>query len=76
MRKTKKILFKITDNLSGISDFDTYIDNNWIVTDYDAKSATLTHELDQNLSAGEHIFKVVVSDERKNVSAYSVKFKM
>ncbi|MES2621759.1 MAG: M23 family metallopeptidase [Bacteroidota bacterium] len=76
MRSHKKILVKITDNLSGISDFDTYIDEKWVLSDYDAKSATLTHTLNQNLSVGEHIFKVVVTDERKNIAEHSVKFVM
>lgn len=76
MRNYKKILVKITDNLSGISDFDTYIDGKWVLTDYDAKSATLTHTLNQQLSIGEHIFKIVVTDERKNVAEQSVKFVM
>ncbi len=76
MRVYKKILVKISDNLSGVSDFDTYIDGKWVVTDYDSKSATLTHTLDQNLATGEHIFKVVVEDERKNKNEYSVMFEM
>ncbi len=74
MRTYKKLLFKITDNLSGIADFDTYLDNKWVVTEYDAKSATLTHWLDTTLVTGEHTFKVVVTDERKNQSEFSVKF--
>lgn len=74
MRNSKKLLFKITDNLSGISYFDTYIDNEWTVTDYDAKSATLTHTLNPGLAKGEHIFKVVVTDERSNRAEYAVKF--
>jgi len=76
MRNYKKLLFKITDNLSGIADFDTYIDGNWTVTDYDAKSAMLTHTLDLKMAAGEHSFKVVVIDERGNRAEYSIKFAM
>ena len=76
MRSAKKILTKITDNLSGIVDFDTYIDGQWVVTDYDAKSATLTHTLDQNLASGQHIYKIVVTDERNNRAELAVKFGM
>lgn len=74
MRSAKKLLFKITDNLSGIADFDTYLDDKWIVTEYDAKTATLFHILDPKLPAGEHTFKVVVTDERKNRAELTVKF--
>lgn len=76
MRVYKKLLFKISDNLSGIADFDTYLDGQWVVTDYDAKSNTITHTLDQKLKNGEHIFKVVVTDERKNQSQLEIKFLM
>lgn len=76
MRTYKKILFKISDNLTGIADFDTYIDGKWVVTDYDGKSAVLTHTLDLSLPTGEHEFKVVVRDERKNETKYSIKFMM
>lgn len=74
MRAAKKLLFKITDNLSGIADFDTYLDDKWIVTEYDAKTATLFHILDPKLPAGEHTFKIVVTDERKNRAELTVKF--
>jgi murein DD-endopeptidase MepM/ murein hydrolase activator NlpD len=76
MRASKKIVAKITDNLSGIADFDTYIDDKWVLTNYDAKGATLTHLLDQKLSSGQHTFKIIVEDERKNRAEYSVKFAM
>lgn len=76
MRVYKKLLFKIWDNLSGISDFDTYIDGEWTVTQYDQKSAMLTHHLDLSMPTGEHTFKVVVTDERKNRKEFSIKFMM
>ncbi|MBL0310190.1 MAG: M23 family metallopeptidase [Bacteroidetes bacterium] len=76
MRVYKKLLFRLTDNLSGVEDFDTYLDEKWTLTEYDAKSSTLTHTLNQNLSVGNHTFKVVATDERKNKTEFSIKFKM
>ena len=76
MRSHKKIYIKITDNLSGISRFDTYIDNKWTETDYDAKTDMLIHTLDKNLSSGQHTFKIVVTDERDNRAEESDKFVM
>ncbi len=76
MRTAQKLIFKITDNLSGIADFDTYVDNKWEVTDYDTKFATITHTLNPKLSPGEHTFKIVVTDERGNRTDYSIKFSM
>ncbi len=74
MRSQKKILLKISDNLSGISKYDTYIDGKWTITDYDAKSATLTHTIANELTLGAHQFKVVVTDEKRNSAEYSVTF--
>jgi hypothetical protein len=74
MRSLRKIILKISDNLSGIADFGTYIDGNWVVTEYDSKTATLTHTIPTNLTSGEHQFTLVVTDERKNKTEYSVKF--
>jgi hypothetical protein len=76
MRIAKKLVFKISDNLSGIAGFNTYLDDKWVVTDYDAKTSSITHTLDAALAAGEHTFKVEVRDERNNVSEYTIKFKM
>ncbi|MCW5906580.1 MAG: M23 family metallopeptidase [Chitinophagales bacterium] len=74
MRSYRKIMLKISDDLSGVADFDTYIDGKWVVTEYDAKSATLTHYISSELKSGEHIFKTVVTDERKNTAEHSIKF--
>jgi hypothetical protein len=76
MRKSKTILFKISDDLSGIRSFNTYLDGEWVVTDYDAKSSTLIYYLDNTMKPGEHRFKVVAEDERRNASEYVVKFMM
>jgi len=76
MQKSKSILLKISDNLSGIGTFNTYLDDNWEVTDYDAKSGTLIFRLNKDIKPGEHRFKVVVEDERHNVAQYTVKFNM
>lgn len=76
MRVYKKLLFRLTDNLSGVSDFDTYLDDRWVVTEFDGKSSTLTHTLDQSLAAGNHTFRVTAKDERQNTTSYTIKFKM
>jgi peptidase M23-like protein len=76
MSQSKTIRFKITDDLSGIGSFNTYLDDSWVVTDYDAKSSTLTYYMDKAIKPGEHHFKVVVEDERHNAANYLVNFTM
>ena len=76
IRGVKKVHFKISDNLSGISKFDTYLDGEWVLTEFDAKTATLSHTLNPALKAGDHIFKVLVIDERNNIAQLALKFKL
>ncbi|MCS6818556.1 MAG: hypothetical protein RMJ53_10445, partial [Chitinophagales bacterium] len=76
MRSAGKIIFTIGDNLSGVQDFDTYLDNKWVLSEYDAKTARLVHFLEKSLPRGQHQFKVVVTDERNNQSTYTVSFSM
>jgi hypothetical protein len=75
MKPFGRLVFKIYDNLSGINDFDTYIDDQWVVTEHDAKTASLTHHLDAALAPGVHTFKIVLVDERKNRSEYKIDFR-
>ncbi|MCS6934711.1 MAG: M23 family metallopeptidase [Chitinophagales bacterium] len=69
LRNYKKITFSVTDNLSGIADFDVYLDGTWVVADYDAKTHRIMYYPESALSSGRHVLKLVVSDERKNKSS-------
>ncbi|MCB9195572.1 MAG: M23 family metallopeptidase [Flavobacteriales bacterium] len=69
------IQFSILDNLSGIDDYDVYVDGVWKLAFYNVKMGTLTLNFDEynKISKGEHIVKVVVKDERKNRSELELK---
>ncbi|MDN3586801.1 M23 family metallopeptidase [Pedobacter aquatilis] len=69
-----KILFKISDNLSGIKSFNGYIDGKWVLMEFDAKTATLWHSFDERTSAGKHTLELVVDDVKNNIKRYSVSF--
>ena len=76
IRKSKTIAFKISDDLSGIAAYNTYLDDSWVVSDYDAKSGKLVYKVEADLKAGDHVFKVVVEDERQNHAEQVVRFVM
>lgn len=62
-----KIKFKIGDNLSGVKDYDVYLNGNWILSNYNRKKGTLLVSLSEGvLEKGKNIIKVVVEDERLN----------
>lgn len=70
------IQFSILDNLSGINDYDVYVDGTWKLSFYNVKKGTLTMPFDSynNISSGSHKLKVVVSDERKNETVLELSF--
>lgn len=70
------IQFKIADNLSGIDDYDIYVDGEWKLSFYDVKKGTLTLPLDSynNITEGSHQLKVEVKDERKNITKLEYTF--
>ncbi len=62
--------FRISDNLSGIADFDFYIDDVWVLLDYESKANLLFGKVPQPIPPGKHIVRLVVYDERNNARTY------
>jgi len=75
---TKKFIFKVSDNLSGVSQFWAIVDGKWAPMEYDAKSSKmylyLKSYLFKNSSSNKHTLKIVVFDERENRAEYSTWF--
>ena len=69
-----KMSFKIRDNLSGIKSFNGYIDGNWVLMEFDTKTATLWHSFDERTGKGPHQLKLVVEDMKGNSRTYSINF--
>ncbi len=64
----KSIYVKIYDNMSGIDDYNCYIDGKWVLFEYDAKNYRLTGFKDQfpKFKPGKHKLKIVVKDAKGN----------
>lgn len=69
-----KMIFKIRDNLSGIKSFNGFIDGNWVLMEFDTKTATLWHSFDERTAPGKHQLKLVVEDMKGNIKTYSINF--
>ena len=69
--------FKVTDFQSGIEDYNVFVDDRWVLSNYSHKSYKLKVPLDQyaNVKFGNHQCRVEVIDERKNKSSYEFEFK-
>ncbi|MDQ7949998.1 MAG: M23 family peptidase, partial [Pedobacter sp.] len=74
MRGLAKISFRISDNLSGIKNFNGYIDGKWVLMEFDTKTANLWHSFDERTSPGKHTFELLVSDMKDNVKRYAIEF--
>jgi hypothetical protein len=65
---------KISDNLSGIKTITGRIDGRWILTEYDSKTASVWHTLDEHTGPGKHDFQLTVTDMKSNSSTYNASF--
>lgn len=75
MRNRSSMSFTISDNLSdGITvpylKTDAWINDEWVLFEYDKKTKRITHEFDKNLKAGKHSLKLLVTDFRGNFAEY------
>jgi hypothetical protein len=68
--------FKISDNLSGIETYDIYIDGKWKLAKYTPRKAALSLPFDSynKIGKGTHKLKIVVTDERGNITEMEVTF--
>jgi len=58
--------FVIEDNSSGIMNYSLFLNNSWVIGEYDAKSNLLTYYMDEDTPAGDLAFKLVVEDKVGN----------
>ncbi len=58
----KSLRFKISDDMTGIETYDIYLDDVWVLGQYDAKNALLYYEFDEKMKKGTNNVKVVVTD--------------
>lgn len=70
-----QIRFRIKDNLSGIKKYNGYIDDKWVLFEYDAKNNLITYHFDENIVKGkQHRLILIVSDQKENSTEYNAGF--
>ncbi|MDB2658671.1 M23 family metallopeptidase [Flavobacteriaceae bacterium] len=73
--RLRYLTIKISDSQSGIKSHEAYIDNEWILMEYDVKKKKLSYDFrDKKLVGSKHIFKLVVSDNVGNTNTYNSSF--
>ncbi len=71
----KNIDFSISDDLSGIKEYNGYINGEWVLFDYDFKSKKLSYSMaDDFVKEGNNELKLVVSDNLGNSTIFETSF--
>lgn len=72
----KNLKFRITDELSGIDKYEGYIDNRWVLFEYDMKNDLLVHVFDRDKITPDsaHELELYVTDSKGNTSLYHAAF--
>ena len=65
------IRIKIGDNLSGIKTYNCYLNNQWILAEYDGKTATLFIDIRGKIVTGKNDLRVEIADECGNLTRRS-----
>ncbi len=70
------VSFKINDDLSGIKNYNGYIDGQWALFEYDKKTDSISYTIDPDrLSPGQkHHLEIVVIDKKDNSARYTGAF--
>jgi hypothetical protein len=73
VNELKSLRFKISDDMTGIETYDIYLDDVWVLGQYDAKNALLYYEFDEKIKKGTNNVKVVVTDGVGNKKTLKMK---
>ncbi len=76
LTESSRIRFRITDELSGIKDYEAMLDGKWALFEYDAKINTITHNFDrERFEFGKrHTLILTVTDFKNNKTIYEASF--
>lgn len=65
-RNQQTLKLRISDNLSGISVYHCYLNEQWVLFEYDGKHSMLTYIIDDKLKTGKNSLKIVATDRKGN----------
>lgn len=75
LTKQQTIIFTVTDLTGGISKYNGYINDKWVLFEYDPKDKSLTYLLNNNeLVDGKNQLKLTVTDDLGNSAIFETSF--
>lgn len=69
------LFFTISDDLSGIGGYDVFVNEEWVIAEYDAKNQSLFYLFDENTTQTPLEVRVELSDKCGNRSTYRFSFR-
>jgi murein DD-endopeptidase MepM/ murein hydrolase activator NlpD len=73
--KLSTLSVSISDALSGIDTYNVYLNDEWILAEYDYKTKKLVHNLkDGKVISGKNDIKIVVTDKLENTATFTSNF--
>jgi hypothetical protein len=69
-KKGNTILFKVSDNYSGIGVFKLHLNGKWHLAEYEQKTSTIFFMVDEKVSKGNMMLNLQVSDKKNNQSNF------
>lgn len=70
IQNQKNIQMTISDDLSGIKNYNGFLNGQWILMDFDGKNSLLRYDFDDRLKPGKNQFKLEVTDNVGNKTVY------
>lgn len=64
--KHTSLYMEIIDKESGIKSYNMYVNDHWVLTDYDAKKDFLSYKIDEYTKKGTNKIKIVITDNVGN----------
>ncbi len=76
LRGKKEMSVKIWDDLSGIKSYNGYVDDKWVLFEYDAKRSLLTYTFDKarTTQGKKHKLVMEVIDRKDNITTLATEF--
>ena len=72
---SKRLYFHCSDDISGLGNYEAYIDGKWTLIEYEKNRKQLFFELDNVTNTkGNHIIKIVIQDKVGNKKEYALNF--
>lgn len=74
-KNLQSLSFNVIDNLSGINKYNLFLNDTWVLGEYDAKSNQVVYYFDENTPKGALNFRLEVDDKVKNKSVFQLALK-